>query len=146
MQLRIVLLSVLALVLFDVISANTPRTCYSCKGINCMRTSVMPTKQCTDSLDYCVTVFDKCKTEWFPNNLLRSRIVSQFIAVNVIQKGCSYEVPEYLRKRCDANTAECHKCNTDRCNNLGQAEFKCVQCNSSQVTRNSTIGNKQYFK
>ncbi|XP_061397220.1 uncharacterized protein LOC133332865 [Musca vetustissima] len=117
MHLKSVLLTVLVIGLLESITANTARTCYSCKGINCMRTSVQPTKQCSDPLDICVTVFDK---------------------FNVVQKGCSYEVPEHLRRRCDDDTAECHKCNTDRCNNLGQAEFNCIQCNSSEDSKCSS--------
>ncbi|KAI8118999.1 hypothetical protein CVS40_9488 [Lucilia cuprina] len=107
----IVATAVVLLGLVDYSLANKAKTCYSCEGINCMRTSVATTKTCSDPLDYCVTIFDK---------------------FNVIQKGCSYEVPEYLRQRCDANTVECHKCNSDRCNNLGQVQFACIQCDSSK--------------
>ncbi|XP_013098686.2 uncharacterized protein LOC106081344 [Stomoxys calcitrans] len=111
MHSKYLFLSVLAFCLFESITANRPRTCYSCKGINCMRTSRETTKQCSDPLDYCVTIFDN---------------------FNVIQKGCSYEIQESLRRRCDNNSVECHKCNTDRCNTLGQADYMCIQCDSSQ--------------
>lgn len=46
---------------FDLSEANKAKTCYTCEGINCMRTSLANTKTCLDPLDYCVTVFEKCK-------------------------------------------------------------------------------------
>lgn len=58
---------------------------------------------------------------------------SSFCSVRVVQKGCSLEIPIELRKRCDSNSKECHKCNTDRCNSLGQEDYTCVQCESSKV-------------
>ncbi|XP_018803595.1 PREDICTED: uncharacterized protein LOC108978010 [Bactrocera latifrons] len=87
------------------------RTCYACEGINCQRTSLAQEQKCLNALDYCVTVFDK---------------------FTVVVKGCSLEVPSELRRRCDANTNECHKCNSDRCNNLGQPNYLCLQCDSSK--------------
>lgn len=61
MHLKLVILSIAAVGLLTEVTANTSRICYSCKGINCMRTSASTTKQCSDPLDYCVTIFDKCK-------------------------------------------------------------------------------------
>ena len=46
---------------FGLSEANKAKTCYTCEGINCMRTSLATTKTCSDPLDYCVTVFEKCK-------------------------------------------------------------------------------------
>lgn len=40
--------------------ANTVKTCSSCYGINCQRTTLNETKTCLDSLDYCVTIYDQC--------------------------------------------------------------------------------------
>ncbi|XP_075168316.1 uncharacterized protein LOC142240505 [Haematobia irritans] len=115
MQSKFIFLSAIIIGLFlTTVSANKPRTCYSCKGINCIRTSRSTTIQCSDPLDYCVTIFDKFK---------------------VIQKGCSYEIPEHLRRRCDTHSPECHKCITNRCNNLGQEEYLCVQCDSSKNSK-----------
>ena len=37
------------------------KECYSCEGINCLRTSKIADKAtCTDSVDSCVTVFEEC--------------------------------------------------------------------------------------
>lgn len=126
-----IVIVLLGLVEFSV--ANKAKTCYTCEGINCMRTSLSATKTCSNPLDYCVTIFDKCKFKLLI--LMAMKIKPRFQSlVNIVQKGCSYEVPENLRKRCDANTVECHKCNSDRCNNLGQIQFTCIQCDSSQVS------------
>ncbi|CAD7013298.1 uncharacterized protein LOC101458251 [Ceratitis capitata] len=109
-QLAVATLFALALLVQHSGATEQPRTCYTCEGINCQRTSIMKEQKCLNSLDYCVTVFSK---------------------FTVVQKGCSLEVPIELRRRCDANTVECHKCNTDRCNNLGQPNYLCLQCDSS---------------
>ncbi|XP_037949186.1 uncharacterized protein LOC119680444 [Teleopsis dalmanni] len=103
--------TILIAAIVAIANANSSRTCYSCSGADCGRTTKSVTVQCFDSLDYCVTIFDK---------------------FNVVQKGCSINLPIELRQRCDANTAECHKCNTDRCNNLGQANFMCLECDSEK--------------
>ncbi|XP_036330896.1 uncharacterized protein LOC118742718 [Rhagoletis pomonella] len=104
------MLAVVVLLIDSSAATEQVRTCYTCEGINCQRTSLVKEQKCLNALDYCVTVFDK---------------------FTVVQKGCSLEVPSALRRRCDANTVECHKCNADRCNNLGQPNYLCLQCDSS---------------
>ncbi|XP_054739549.1 uncharacterized protein LOC129245419 [Anastrepha obliqua] len=109
--LAVTTLLALALFIGNSTATGAVRTCYTCDGINCQRTSLVKEQKCQDALDYCVTVFEK---------------------FSVVQKGCSLEVPTELRQRCDANTVECHKCNADRCNNLGQPNYLCLQCDSSK--------------
>uniref|UniRef100_A0A0A1XNN6 Insulin-degrading enzyme homolog n=1 Tax=Zeugodacus cucurbitae TaxID=28588 RepID=A0A0A1XNN6_ZEUCU len=110
-QLAVVTLLAAVLLIDNAAANGQARTCYACEGINCQRTTYAKEQKCLNALDYCVTVFDK---------------------FTVVQKGCSLEVPIELRRRCDANTVECHKCNTDRCNNLGQQNYLCLQCDSSK--------------
>lgn len=43
-------------------NAVEPPKCYSCEGINCLRTTLQNvTASCTDKLDVCVTIFEDCK-------------------------------------------------------------------------------------
>ncbi|KAM8713499.1 hypothetical protein ACLKA7_013766 [Drosophila subpalustris] len=108
------ILSALLLVICSTgcVRANTVRSCYSCNGINCQRTSLSQEQKCSDSLDYCVTIYDNSK---------------------VLYKGCSLEIPVQLRQRCESRpNGSCFKCNSDRCNNVGSSQFSCVQCDSSK--------------
>ncbi|KAH8299412.1 hypothetical protein KR044_001200 [Drosophila immigrans] len=94
--------------------ANTATSCYSCYGINCQRTTLNQEQTCLDSLDYCVTIYDESK---------------------VLYKGCSLEIPVQLRQRCESRpNGSCHKCNSDRCNNVGSRQYACVQCDASSDT------------
>ncbi|XP_034476759.1 uncharacterized protein LOC117783460 [Drosophila innubila] len=124
-----VILSALLLVCCStgLVKANSITSCYSCYGINCQRTSLNQEQKCSDSLDYCVTIYDESK---------------------VVYKGCSLEIPVQLRQRCESRpNGSCFKCNSDRCNNVGSAHFSCVQCDSSKdsncadnaVTLNPTV-------
>lgn len=46
----------------NVFDPSKPRTCYSCSGSNCQRTSIASANTtCADNLDICVTVFEECK-------------------------------------------------------------------------------------
>ncbi|XP_002063924.3 uncharacterized protein LOC6640700 [Drosophila willistoni] len=91
-------------------AGNTITSCYSCYGINCQRTSLHQEQSCVDSLDYCVTIYEEAK---------------------VLYKGCSLEIPYELQSRCLTEDS-CHKCNTNRCNNVGSAAYACVECDSSK--------------
>ncbi|EDW00882.1 uncharacterized protein LOC6559683 [Drosophila grimshawi] len=116
MKVKAILSALLLLVLSSGCSeANTLMTCHSCHGISCQRT-VSPTQEqeCVDSLDYCVTIYEKSK---------------------VLYMGCSLEIPVELRQRCDSpNNGSCFKCNSNRCNDVGSERFACVQCDSSKDT------------
>lgn len=63
----IIATAVVFVALVDFSGANKAKTCYTCEGINCMRTSISTTKTCIDPLDYCVTIFDKCKLDFVRN-------------------------------------------------------------------------------
>ncbi|KAH8400952.1 hypothetical protein KR009_001972 [Drosophila setifemur] len=99
----------LLMVLLGSVAANKITTCLSCEGSNCQRSSLNKTQSCVDSLDYCVAIYDEAK---------------------VLFKGCSLEIPNQLRSKCNDNRS-CYKCNTDRCNNVGSAKYACIQCDSS---------------
>lgn len=44
------------------VNPSKPRSCYSCAGINCQRTTRQnATVACNDLLDVCVSVFEGCK-------------------------------------------------------------------------------------
>lgn len=55
-------LAILALIACTVgySEANKVISCHSCYGINCQRTTLNETKSCLDTLDYCVSIYDKC--------------------------------------------------------------------------------------
>ncbi|CAD7013297.1 uncharacterized protein LOC101458074 [Ceratitis capitata] len=97
----------------------TPRTCYSCEGINCLRvTKVNETTVCTDLLDYCVTVFR---------------------GFTVVARGCYGDLQSSYRDKCDLNDhPECMKCFGNRCNDKGRADFKCIECKSSEDKKCAT--------
>ncbi|XP_055387112.1 uncharacterized protein LOC129615764 [Condylostylus longicornis] len=92
------------------LAAKPPRTCHSCSGLTCLRTSYEKTEQCLDSLDFCVTIFDKSQ---------------------VIRRGCYLSVPEEERRKCDKRVSpDCHKCNENKCNTLNREDVLCIQCDS----------------
>ncbi|XP_043644551.1 uncharacterized protein LOC122614129 [Drosophila teissieri] len=101
---------VLVVVLVGHVAGNTAISCHTCEGANCQRVQLNKTQTCSDSLDYCVTIYDEAK---------------------VLFKGCSLEIPKDLRSKCDEN-GSCHKCNTKQCNNVGSAKYACIQCDSSK--------------
>ncbi|XP_067634228.1 uncharacterized protein [Eurosta solidaginis] len=96
----------------SVVNSALPPTCYTCEGANCLRvTKLNTTTDCTDPLDYCVTIFK---------------------GFTVVARGCYAELTPSLRQRCDSDShPECTKCIGNRCNNKGRADFKCIECNSS---------------
>ncbi|KAM7344563.1 uncharacterized protein ACRADG_011241 [Cochliomyia hominivorax] len=85
------------------------KECYSCEGINCLRTSKVTNKTtCVDPVDNCVTVFDES---------------------TVIARGCYSSLPEVYRQKCDnLSDSNCHKCYKNLCNDRGA--ISCLQCNS----------------
>ncbi|EDW60926.1 uncharacterized protein [Drosophila virilis] len=91
------------------VNASTPRTCYSCEGINCQRTTLQDvTVKCNDLLDTCVTVFE---------------------GFMVSEKGCQLELSLAAQAKCDARDIQCQKCSGELCNNQGRIDFQCIQCN-----------------
>ncbi|XP_011178722.2 uncharacterized protein LOC105209814 [Zeugodacus cucurbitae] len=98
------------------VNPSVPRTCYSCEGINCLRvTKLNVTSECSDLMDYCVTVFR---------------------GFTVVARGCYGDLEEQLREKCDsADHPECVKCYGNRCNDKGRADFKCIECKSSEDKR-----------
>ncbi|XP_055387111.1 uncharacterized protein LOC129615763 [Condylostylus longicornis] len=86
------------------------RTCYSCRGINCLRTSKNVTVKCKDPIDNCITIFE---------------------GFEIVARGCYSEIESNLRRKCnDPDHIECDQCNKDLCNVFGRRDYKCVQCNS----------------
>ncbi|XP_055920209.1 uncharacterized protein LOC129951880 [Eupeodes corollae] len=83
--------------------------CYSCRGINCLRTTIQTKfETCEDNLDSCAIIFDKFA---------------------VVAKGCLMNIPVELRKKCNStNNPECQVCTGGLCNNKGRIDFKCYQC------------------
>lgn len=83
--------------------------CYTCRGINCLRTSIQnKLETCENSLDSCVTVFEK---------------------FTIVAKGCLMNIPFPLRKKCnDIGNPECQVCSGELCNTMGRSDFKCYQC------------------
>ncbi|XP_036330894.1 uncharacterized protein LOC118742717 [Rhagoletis pomonella] len=96
-----------------------PRTCYSCEGINCLRmTKLNVTTECEDLLDYCVTVFR---------------------GFTVVARGCYTDLSPNYREKCDlADHPECVKCFGNRCNDRGRADFKCIECKSTENKKCAT--------
>ncbi|XP_037828614.1 uncharacterized protein LOC119616326 [Lucilia sericata] len=86
------------------------KECYSCEGINCLRTSKIANKAtCVDPVDNCVTVFE---------------------GLTVVARGCYSILPEEYRNKCDnLSDSECHKCYKNLCNDRGA--ISCLQCSSS---------------
>lgn len=83
--------------------------CYACRGINCLRTTIQKNYEtCEDSLDDCVTIFDKFA---------------------IVAKGCLSSLPIELTNRCNGNqNPECQVCSGDLCNTMGRHDYKCYQC------------------
>ncbi|XP_054739548.1 uncharacterized protein LOC129245418 [Anastrepha obliqua] len=97
----------------DVVDPAVPRTCYTCEGINCLRiTKLNATTECLDLVDYCVTIFR---------------------GFTVVARGCYADLQSSYREKCDLDDhPECVKCFGNLCNDKGRADFKCIECNSSE--------------
>ncbi|XP_065370217.1 uncharacterized protein LOC135962296 [Calliphora vicina] len=104
-RLKLIILILTVLCLYGVQS----KECFSCEGINCLRTSKVQNKaSCVDPVDNCVTVFE---------------------GLTVIARGCYSKLPEEYRNKCDnMSDTECHKCYKNLCNDRGA--ISCLQCNS----------------
>ncbi|XP_055920210.1 uncharacterized protein LOC129951882 [Eupeodes corollae] len=108
---RVVTTAVVLSFLVVIASASAPLSCVTCEGIGCLRTSLVKTEACLDPLDICVTIFD---------------------GFEVVRKGCSLQIPVELRKKCNNNGIECHKCNENGCNTWGRDDYRCIECDSSR--------------
>ncbi|XP_022232409.2 uncharacterized protein LOC111080873 [Drosophila obscura] len=92
-------------------NAAEPPQCYSCEGINCLRTTKQNvTIGCVDRLDICVTIYENFA---------------------VSQRGCLSQISLAGQAKCQAKSPECHKCNGELCNNQGRSDFQCIQCSGS---------------
>ncbi|KAH8327093.1 hypothetical protein KR074_002706, partial [Drosophila pseudoananassae] len=86
--------------------------CYSCEGINCLRTTLQnATASCTDKLDVCVTIFEDYA---------------------VSERGCLSQISLAGQAKCEAKDNQCLKCSGQLCNNKGRKDFKCIQCLGSE--------------
>lgn len=87
----IVLLLVVAAVaaINNVYDPSKPRTCYSCSGSNCQRTStVSANTTCADNLDICVTIFDGCKFSLFHYSMECYLIIETFQMKYQLEAAC----------------------------------------------------------
>ncbi|XP_001361681.4 uncharacterized protein [Drosophila pseudoobscura] len=92
-------------------NAAEPPQCYSCEGINCLRTTKQNvTIGCADRLDICVTIYEDFA---------------------VSERGCLSQISLEGQAKCQARSPECHKCSGELCNNQGRSDFKCIQCSGS---------------
>uniref|UniRef100_A0A6P4DUS9 Uncharacterized protein LOC108037135 n=1 Tax=Drosophila rhopaloa TaxID=1041015 RepID=A0A6P4DUS9_DRORH len=88
-------------------AVNLPK-CYSCEGINCLRTTRQnATVSCSDKLDVCVTIYEDFA---------------------VSERGCFSEISLAGQAKCAAKDDQCQKCSGQLCNNQGRRDFKCIQC------------------
>ncbi|XP_023173514.1 uncharacterized protein LOC111601247 [Drosophila hydei] len=102
------------------VRASAPRNCYSCKGINCQRTTRQnATVKCTDLLDICVTVYE---------------------GFRVSERGCLLELSVAAQSKCHARDPRCQKCGGDLCNNQGRVDFQCIQCSGSDDSKCNSAG------
>ncbi|TDG42715.1 hypothetical protein AWZ03_010853 [Drosophila navojoa] len=102
------------------VSAAAPRTCYSCEGVNCQRTTRQnATVRCNDLLDICVTVYE---------------------GFRVSERGCLLEISLAARSKCQARDPQCQKCGGDLCNNQGRVDYQCIQCNGSDDAKCNLAG------
>ncbi|XP_055859270.1 uncharacterized protein LOC129921460 [Episyrphus balteatus] len=109
MSKSLIIFSLLSLYCLSIAPATQGLQCYTCRGINCYRTTIQyKFETCQDSLDSCVTIFDKFA---------------------VVAKGCAMNIPVELRRKCnDENNPECLMCTGALCNTMGRSDFKCYQC------------------
>ncbi|KAI8035949.1 uncharacterized protein LOC128256633 [Drosophila gunungcola] len=92
-------------------AADLPK-CYSCEGVNCMRTTRQnATVSCSDKLDVCVTIYEDFA---------------------VSERGCFSEISLAGQAKCAAKDNQCQKCSGQLCNNQGRRDFKCIQCIGSE--------------
>ncbi|XP_017077673.2 uncharacterized protein LOC108112356 [Drosophila eugracilis] len=92
-------------------SADLPK-CYSCEGINCLRTTLQnATVSCSDKLDVCVTIYEDFA---------------------VSERGCYEQISLAGQAKCAAKDDQCQKCSGQLCNNQGRRDFKCIQCIGSE--------------
>ncbi|KAH8290148.1 hypothetical protein KR054_000480, partial [Drosophila jambulina] len=93
-------------------AVETPK-CYSCEGINCLRTTRQnATISCPDKLDVCVTIYNDFA---------------------VSERGCFSQISLDGKAKCAAKDIQCQKCSGQLCNNLGRRDFKCIQCSGSET-------------
>ncbi|XP_016946652.1 uncharacterized protein LOC108022303 [Drosophila biarmipes] len=82
--------------------------CFSCEGVNCLRTTRQnATVSCSDKLDVCVTIYDDFA---------------------VSERGCFSQISLAGQAKCAAKDDQCQKCSGQLCNNQGRRDFKCIQC------------------
>ncbi|XP_017044936.1 uncharacterized protein LOC108090666 [Drosophila ficusphila] len=93
-------------------NAADPPKCYSCDGINCLRTTRQnATVSCADKLDVCVTIYEDFA---------------------VSERGCLSQISLAGQAKCAAKDNQCQKCSGQLCNNQGRRDFKCIQCIGSE--------------
>ncbi|KAH8358300.1 hypothetical protein KR084_011830 [Drosophila pseudotakahashii] len=82
--------------------------CFSCEGINCLRTTLQnATTSCSDKLDVCVTIYEDFA---------------------VSERGCFSQISLAGQAKCAAKDDQCQKCSGQLCNNQGRRDFRCIQC------------------
>ncbi|XP_017018828.1 uncharacterized protein [Drosophila kikkawai] len=95
-------------------NAVEPPKCYSCEGINCLRTTRQNvTISCSDKLDVCVTIYNDFA---------------------VSERGCFSQISLAGQAKCAARDSQCQKCSGQLCNNQGRRDFKCLQCSGSETS------------
>ncbi|KAH8400949.1 hypothetical protein KR009_001971 [Drosophila setifemur] len=95
-----------------VLNAVEPPKCFSCEGINCLRTTLQnATISCADKLDVCVTIYEDFA---------------------VSERGCLSQISLAGQAKCDLRNIQCQKCSGQLCNNKGRSDFKCFQCIGSE--------------
>ncbi|KAH8373730.1 hypothetical protein KR200_008765 [Drosophila serrata] len=97
----------------EVQNAVEPPKCYSCEGINCLRTTRQNvTISCSDKLDVCVTIYNDFA---------------------VSERGCFSQISLAGQAKCAAKDSQCQKCSGQLCNNQGRRDFTCLQCSGSDT-------------
>ncbi|KAH8283615.1 hypothetical protein KR018_009577, partial [Drosophila ironensis] len=96
----------------ETLNSVEPPKCYSCDGINCLRTTRQNvTISCTDKLDVCVTIYEDFA---------------------VSERGCFSQISLAGQAKCEAKDNQCQKCSGQLCNMQGRQDFKCIQCLGSE--------------
>ncbi|KAH8253968.1 hypothetical protein KR032_007880 [Drosophila birchii] len=87
---------------------NLPLSCETCNDTTACASPT--TAACASSTDYCVTVFNA--------------------EGSVTAKGCSQVVEQSWSIYCDANSANCHNCNSNECNSARSLDNynECIYC------------------
>lgn len=90
-----------------------PLSCQSCNDTSACAASNPTVISCTDSSDYCMTIFNA--------------------AGQVQARGCSSVVESSYSDYCDANSDNCRNCNSNGCNNATTTSSysQCIYCESS---------------